>query len=75
MESGELELRKVFEEVTTKNVKTVVDYSTDTRKIVRDLQTKVDSQDKQIVLLNKLINDLRSQLAVIQAEVYKGGTE
>jgi predicted nucleic acid-binding Zn-ribbon protein len=75
MEPGELEHRKAFEETATKNIKTVVDYSTDTRRIVRELQIKVDSQDKQIVLLNQLINDLRAQLATTQAKLYKGGTD
>lgn len=75
MEPGELEHRKAFEETATKNIRTVVDYSTGTRQIVRELQIKVDSQDKQIVLLNQLINDLRTQLSIVQAEVYRGGTQ
>lgn len=75
MESGEFEHRKAFEETTTQNVKTVIDYSTQTRRIARDLQIKVDSQDKEIVLLKQLINDLRVQLAIVQSDIYRGGTE
>ena len=74
MQSGEFEHRKIFEETTTQNVRTVIDYSTGTRRIARELQIKVDSQDKEIVLLKQLINDLRAQLAIVQAVVYRGGT-
>jgi len=74
MEQGELEHRKAFEETATKNIKMVVDYSTGTREIARNLQIKVDSQDKQIIALHQLIKDLRGQLSLVQAEVYKGGT-
>jgi chaperonin cofactor prefoldin len=74
MEPGEFEHRKAFEETATRNIKTVVSYTTDTRVIVRELEIKVNSQDKQIASLNQIINDLRSQLATVQAEVYRGGT-
>ena len=75
MESGELEHRKAFEETATKNIRTVVDYSTATREIVRELQARVDAQHKQILAQNQTISELRTLLASLQSVVFKSGTE
>ena len=46
--AGDKELRQIFEETTTQNVKATVAYSTDTRKVVRDLEEKVNNLDVRI---------------------------
>jgi hypothetical protein len=58
MEAGEKEMRKAFEEVTTRNVQAAINYSTETRKIVRELEKKVLHFEKVIVGKDKIINDL-----------------
>ena len=63
METGELELRKAFEEVTTKNVKTVVDYSTQTRDLVRDLQDEVKNLKNMLVTRETELAQLRQQVS------------
>jgi 6-phosphogluconate dehydrogenase (decarboxylating) len=74
MEAGELELRKVFEETTTRNVNTMLDHGNETRKIVRELQEKVNQQDATIREQNKTIEALKLQLSNVQIKLYSGGT-
>jgi len=74
MESGEKELRQAFEDVTTNNVKTVVEFSQETRKIVRDLEAKILKLEEIVRGQNEAIDGLRVQLAIVQARVYSGGT-
>jgi len=74
MEAGELELRKVFEETTTRNVNTMLDHGNETRKIVRELQEKVNQQDATIREQNKTIEALKLQLSNVQMKLYSGGT-
>ena len=75
METGELELRKAFEEVTTKNVKTVVDYSTQTRDLVRDLQDEVKNLKNMLVTRETELAQLRQQVSIVQGKIYQGGTD
>ena len=74
MEAGEYENRKAFEEVTTRNVRTVIDYSKATRDLVRESDKKVDHVEKLLQEQNKTIAQLRQQLAVVQGKLYNGGT-
>lgn len=74
MESGEIELRKVFEEVTTKNVKTIQEYSTSTRTIVRELENKVKNLQDKLLQQTEEISILRQNLSNIQAKMFRGGT-
>ena len=74
MEPGELELRKIFEEVTTKNVQTTINFTQDTRKMVRELQEMVGKLERRIANQDETLQQLRVQLASIQTKVYSGGT-
>ena len=74
MVAGELEMRKVFEETTTRNVNAMLDHGNETRRLVRELQEKVARQDETIREQNKVIQAFKLQLANLQMEVYKGGT-
>ena len=74
MEAGELEVRKAFEEVTTRNVQAAISYSTETRKLVRELEKKVLHFEKVIVGKDEVINDLRQQISKIQQQLYTGGS-
>lgn len=74
MESGEKELRKAFEEVTTNNVKAAVAYSTETRKLIRTLEQRQNRLEEERKQDKALIESLRKQLANVQTKIYSGGT-
>ena len=75
MEAGEKELRKAFEDVTTNNVKTISDYTKETRKMLRDLEVKIDQVTNIVINQNTTIDNLRLQLSNVQAKVFSGGTQ
>ena len=75
MEAGEFENRKAFEEVTTKNVKTGVDYSTDTRKLFRELEKKVEILESMVRSQSVIIEQFKIQLAGVQTKLFSGGTD
>ena len=74
MEAGEREMRKAFEDVTTQNVRTTIDYSTETRRIVRDLGQAVQDLKNMVAAKDIELIELRRQLGVVQGQIYKGGT-
>lgn len=75
METGEKELRKAFEDVTTNNVKSGIEHSNNTRKLFRELEEKVISLGGSMRQYQEQIDMLKKQLINIQAKVYRGGTE
>ena len=74
MQAGEKELREVFEEVTTNNLKAVLEYSKNTRELVREMEIKVNLMENQVLEQNKLIDALKIQLSLVQAKLYSGGS-
>jgi predicted RNase H-like nuclease (RuvC/YqgF family) len=74
MEAGEKEMRKAFEEVTTRNVKAAIAHLNETRKMVQELTKKVDHLEKTIIEKDGVINSLRVQIAGIQQKLYSGGS-
>jgi uncharacterized protein HemX len=74
MESGEKELRMAFEEVTTRNVQAAVNYSNETRNIVRQLEQKILHLEELAQAKDKEIAVMRQQIAIIQGKLYNGGT-
>ena len=74
MEAGELEMRKAFEEVTTRNVQAAINYSNETRKIVRQLEEKMIHFENLAQAKDKEIGVLRQQISVLQQKLYMGGT-
>jgi len=74
MATGDKELRKAFEEVTTRNVNTTISHSNETRKLVRELEQKVISLQNTIMSRDNDIVLLKKQLATIQTIVFSGGT-
>lgn len=74
MGAGDKEIRKAFEEVTTRNVKAAVNHSNDTRKIVRDLEAKILHLEEISRAKDNVINDMRQQISLIQQQLYSGGT-
>jgi len=74
MESGEKEIRQAFEDVTTRNVQAAINYSNETRIIVRELEEKVEHLEKMNLDKDKQINGLRLQISGIQQKLYTGGS-
>lgn len=74
MAPGEYELRKAFEDVIRMNVDTIIQYSRDTRDMVRDLEKEVGRLRDQLLSRGKEVNLLKSQLANIQQTLYARGT-
>lgn len=73
--SDDKELRKIFEETTTRNLKMVVAYSEETRKIVRNLEEKILCLQQILIEQNKTIELLKLQLSNVQTKLYSGGTD
>lgn len=74
MEAGEKELREAFECTTTKNVKTILEYSRETRELTRKLEEKVIRLEGIIRNQDTDLQALRQQLATIQTIVFSRGT-
>ena len=75
MEAGEFENRQAFEEVTTKNVKTGIDYSTETRRLFRELEVKIEHLEKVVRSQGEIIEQFKIQLAGVQTKLFSGGTD
>jgi predicted RNase H-like nuclease (RuvC/YqgF family) len=74
MEAGEKEMRQVFEDVTTNNVKTVVAYTKDTREILRKLEKKVEKLNELIRQYDKRFEEMKKQIVVLQTKLFAGGS-
>ena len=72
MEAGEKELRQVFEDVTTNNVKATVAHSNETRKMMRVLEEKVILLEGILRQYDEKIEDLRKLLVNVQMKLYSG---
>jgi hypothetical protein len=74
MDAGEKELRKAFEDVTTNNVKAVLDFSQGTRNLIRELEQRMNRLEEERKQDKSLIESLRMQLANVQTKIFSGGT-
>lgn len=75
MDSGEKELRKAFEEVTKRNVQASIDFGNETRKMVRELEIKIQNLENLIINKDGIIKELQKQVAFLQQKMYTGGTD
>ena len=65
---------KNHEEITTKNLLTIQDHTNETRRIVREIESKVQHLEAIISQKDQEIAQIRAQLVAIQQKVYSGGT-
>ena len=72
---GEKEQMKAMEEVTRRNVTAAVSHGNETRKLVKDLESKVDQLQRQIRIQDNKIEEINKGLLAIRAKIYQGGTE
>lgn len=70
----EKELRKAFEEVTTNNVQASIDFTNETRKMLRELSDKFDSLEARMSQYDEKLQLLQIQVSTMQAIVFRGGT-
>ena len=66
----EKELRKCFEEVTTNNVKAILEHSNKTRKMTLESNKLVQALEKKQVLTNSEIANLRQIISILQSKLY-----
>jgi hypothetical protein len=74
MEAGELEIKQAFEEVATRNIRTIGDYTKTTREMVREQGEKIELQAKEIRQLKDIIGELRLMLSSLQQKMYQNGS-
>lgn len=74
MESGEKELREIFERTTISNIKAIISYNEQTQQTVRTLESHVKNLDGVIRQYDTLIDNLRKQIAVLQTKIFQGGS-
>ena len=74
MAEYEKELFKTFEQVTTQNLRTIQDYTTETRKMTRETEKQVQELKNMIAERDKVVTELRTQISGLQAKLYQGGS-
>jgi phosphoenolpyruvate carboxylase len=74
MDETEKDYRKAFEDVTTRNVQSAIQYGNDTRKIVRELEDKLSQYDAQARAQDVIISQLQVQITGLQSILFRGGT-
>ena len=68
------ELILASEEVTRRNVIATVEFSQETRKLVRELEQKTIHLENQLLAQKTLLEEYRSQLSKLQQQFYLKGT-
>lgn len=63
------------EEVQLRNVEMVVQYTKDTRKIVRELDERIIALRNIVMTQQGTIEQYQKQLALVQQRIYAGGTD
>lgn len=74
MAAGDREVLKALEEVTTRNVKTVIAHANVTREMVVELEKKVKSLDDLVRRYDEKIDLLQKQVVVLQTKLFSGGS-
>ena len=74
MESGELQLRKVFEENAVHNIRQCVNHSNETRSLFRELEIKVNNLQKTILTKNVEIEQMNKKISVLLQDKFQSGS-
>ena len=74
MEPGEFEFRKAFEETTVRNMRTIVEFSQDTRKLVRELQEEVKHLINALQSRETQLQQMQIQIAQLLQDKFNKGT-
>lgn len=73
MNDSDVALRKAFEETINVNLQGIVDYSKDTRQMVRKLEQTMGEFKNMILSKQEEVNLLKQQVALLQADKVKDG--
>lgn len=74
MALSDKEIREAFEATTNKNIKAVIQFTEDTRKLVRELENKVQFLQNDLISRHEEIKQLKIQNASILTKLVRGGT-
>ena len=69
-----IEIYKAFEEVNIKNLNSIMEYTKDTRVLVRQLEVEMEKCQNQIATFQELLNNLRVQQGHMLQILHSGGT-
>jgi len=73
-ETRNKEIVLASEEVQRKNLLTVIEFGTETRKMVKELLIMVDALQNRMMMQDKKLDQYRLQLAALQQQFYAKGT-
>lgn len=74
MEAGEKETRKAFEKVVKNNVLAAIEHSNETRKLIRDLETNVQTLQNAVLSRDQEIQEIKNQIALLLQQMVSKGT-
>lgn len=74
MVAGDRQVTAALAEVTERNVRAAVEHGNETRRLLREAEGKIVALDGLVRQQQETLDLLRSQLANIQAKLYKGPT-
>lgn len=57
-----------------RNAESMILFSQDTRKMVKELRVMFDALQKNVMNMHKQLNETRNQLALLQQQFYARGT-
>ena len=74
MDETDKDFRKAFEDVTNKNIETVIKFTKETRIMFQEMKEELTVAHNKIKMQNETIEQFRIQLAGLQTKVFSGGT-
>ena len=65
---------KAYTSSTTKNIQSIVQYTKETRKMLRDLEKTLKNMQFELQQKSQEIQGLNARIAVLQQKTFAGGT-
>lgn len=75
MAAGDKELFQAFEETTRRNIQAAVVFSNETRRIVREMEQKIERIETLLLSKDAELKQIHTMLSALQTRVFAGGTE
>jgi len=73
-QAGEREAIKASEEVQVRNLKSMMEFTNETRKMVLELSARIELLQNKMIMMDKQNDERRLQLANLQQQFYQKGT-
>ncbi len=74
MVAGDKEIILASEEITRNNVLAGIEFGNETRKLLRELETRFEELQTMVLDKDKRIDELQGQITNLQQALYAGGT-